>query len=281
MNNPKLTIGMPVYNGELFIEDALKSLLSQSYKNFELIISDNNSTDNTENICKKYSLNDQRIKYIKQHKNIGAHENFMFVLKDSETNYFMWAAADDLWDSRFLEKCMQAIDKDHNLGYVFSNIYNINILNKKYREIPSFVKYSGEPSLKKIYTYLLDAEFNGKANLFYGIYNSSLLKEMIKKLEHQASWGLDMNFNLLTLCSTKTYIIDDILFYKKRHENIEYFTYKDNITLRNKFKIHDFLEYYKTSLLFTYKNKYFPIVFLIMTYRLCEFSFFKIKGFFK
>ena len=76
---PEVSIGLPVYNGELFLKKALDSLLNQTYSNFELIISDNNSTDSTQKICQEYAKNDKRICYIHQEKNIGAFSNFSFV----------------------------------------------------------------------------------------------------------------------------------------------------------------------------------------------------------
>jgi glycosyltransferase involved in cell wall biosynthesis len=112
-NFPKVSIGLPVYNGELFLKTAIDSLLNQSYSNFELIISDNNSTDSTQRICQEYAKNDDRIRYIKQEKNIGPYPNFYFVLSQSKGKYFMWAAADDFWDILILYKkislCYSAI----------------------------------------------------------------------------------------------------------------------------------------------------------------------------
>ena len=108
-----ISIGFPVYNGELFLKKALDSLLNQTYSNFELIISDNNSTDSTQRICQEYAKNDDRIRYIKQEKNIGPYPNFYFVLSQSKGKYFMWAAADDFWDILILYKkislCYSAI----------------------------------------------------------------------------------------------------------------------------------------------------------------------------
>ncbi|WP_428026147.1 glycosyltransferase family 2 protein [Arcobacter sp.] len=268
MNNPKITIGMPVYNGEKYLNTALKSLLTQTYTNFELIISDNDSSDKTSSICKEYAEIDNRIKYIKQKNNIGALKNFEFVLKKSSCDYFMWAACDDIWDNTFIENCMNVFSLNKNLGYVFCNIHNININYKKYREIPSFVKYSGEPSFKKIARYLYDAEFNGKANLFYGLYKKQNLIHQVKYFSN--TWGSDMNFNLLTLCLNETFIIDKILFKKMNPNDVDYFTYKDDIFLRNKLQIKEFKPYYIESLKCTFKTKFFPLVFVIMTYRFIE-----------
>lgn len=99
----KVSIGMPVFNGEKFIREALDSLLRQSFSDFELIISDNASTDGTERICREYAALDQRIRYIRQPTNIGAGFNFKFVLDEARSEYFMWAACDDVRSNDFVE----------------------------------------------------------------------------------------------------------------------------------------------------------------------------------
>lgn len=106
---PEVTIGMPVYNGSRFISEALDSLLAQTYRDFQLIISDNASTDNTELICKKYSESDSRISYVRQDKNIGMVSNFQFVLDKCNTKYFMWAAYDDLWSPNWIAELLQEV----------------------------------------------------------------------------------------------------------------------------------------------------------------------------
>ena len=80
----KLSIGMPIFNGELFIHQAIKSILAQTFTNFELIISDNASTDSTREICEKFAKQDNRIRYFRQESNIGIHKNFNFVLKQAK-----------------------------------------------------------------------------------------------------------------------------------------------------------------------------------------------------
>ena len=76
---PLISVGMPVYNGEAYLRDALDSLLSQTFRDFELIISDNASLDTTEAICREYAGSDSRIRYIRQTENLGAAANFQFV----------------------------------------------------------------------------------------------------------------------------------------------------------------------------------------------------------
>jgi hypothetical protein len=107
---PRITIGMPVYNGEPFLPQALDSLLAQDYPHFELILSDNASTDRTEAICREYQSRDQRIRYIRHAENRGSPWNFAFVAREAQGDYFAWAAHDDLWHPSFLRKCAAALN---------------------------------------------------------------------------------------------------------------------------------------------------------------------------
>lgn len=107
--NPKVSIGMPVYNGEKSIREALDSLLAQTFTDFELIISDNASTDGTEAICREYVERDPRIRYVRQSENRGPIANFQFVLEEAVGEYFMWAAHDDERESFFVRFCVDNI----------------------------------------------------------------------------------------------------------------------------------------------------------------------------
>ena len=119
---PAVSIGMPVYNGERSIRLALDSLRAQTFSNFELIISDNASTDGTEAICREYAARDNRIKYLRQSTNLGVGANFKFVLDVAQGEYFMWAACDDIRSSDFIE--VNAAFLAANPGYVASTSPN-------------------------------------------------------------------------------------------------------------------------------------------------------------
>jgi len=112
---PKISIGLPVYNGEKFLRQRLDSILSQTFQDFELIISDNVSTDLTSEICKEYAKKDSRIYHIRQKKNMSVIWNFNFVLQEANSDYFVWAAVDDLWETTFLEKNIKTLDEDENI----------------------------------------------------------------------------------------------------------------------------------------------------------------------
>lgn len=109
---PRITIGMPVYNGERFIVEALDAILAQTYRDFELVISDNGSTDTTEDICRRYAARDQRVRYFRESVNQGASWNYNRVVELATGEYFKWAAHDDLITPDYLEKCVGVLDRD-------------------------------------------------------------------------------------------------------------------------------------------------------------------------
>ena len=108
---PRLTIGLPVYNGEKYIAESLEALLGQSFTDFELIISDNASTDSTGDICRRYEKQDSRVRYCRQPRNIGLAPNHNFVAEQARGELFKWASNDDLYARNLLESCIDALDK--------------------------------------------------------------------------------------------------------------------------------------------------------------------------
>src|SRR5262245_26772350 len=106
---PLVSVGIPVYNGEQFIREALDSILAQTYSNLEIIISDNASTDGTAAICQQYAARDQRFRYYRNAMNINVNANFRRVFELSSGDYFMWAAADDVRPKTAVEDCLIAL----------------------------------------------------------------------------------------------------------------------------------------------------------------------------
>jgi glycosyltransferase involved in cell wall biosynthesis len=116
---PRLSIGLPVYNGEKYLAESLDALLGQSYTDFELIISDNASTDVTADICLQYRKQDARIRYIRQQQNIGLARNHNFVFEQAAGQLFKWASYDDLYARDLLQRCIEALDE--NPGVVLAH----------------------------------------------------------------------------------------------------------------------------------------------------------------
>ncbi len=108
----RVSIGMPVYNGDRYLEEALTSILEQTVEDFELIICDNASTDRTEEICRRFARSDGRIRYSRSPENIGAARNFNRAVMLARGEYFKWAAHDDLCAPAFLDRCLGELDRD-------------------------------------------------------------------------------------------------------------------------------------------------------------------------
>jgi len=108
----RVSIGLPVYNGENFVAESIQSILDQTYRDFELIISDNASTDRTQDICVELASRDPRIRYHRQARNLGCALNSNFVFHQAKGEYFKWISHDDLHAPQFVEKCVEVLDRD-------------------------------------------------------------------------------------------------------------------------------------------------------------------------
>ena len=109
---PRVSVGVPVYNGERYLEEALESLLAQTFTDFELVIADNASTDRTAAICRSYVQRDGRVRYVRNRANYGAIYNFNNVFRLTTGDYFKWAAYDDVCEPGFLSRCVEILDQD-------------------------------------------------------------------------------------------------------------------------------------------------------------------------
>ena len=125
-DKPLVSIGMPVFNGEKYLEKALDSILSQTYEDFEVVISDNASTDKTQQICLKYVKKDDRVSYYRSDRNLGAAWNYNRVFNMSSGPYFKWAAHDDLVAPTFLGECVNILEKDPSIVLCHSKTARCN-----------------------------------------------------------------------------------------------------------------------------------------------------------
>lgn len=111
----KVSIGVPVYNGERFLEETMQSLVDQTFTDFEIIVLDNASTDQTPSICRAFAERDDRVRYIRNEVNRGAARNFNRAFELASGQYFKWAAHDDLCGSDFLLRCVEPLDRDPSI----------------------------------------------------------------------------------------------------------------------------------------------------------------------
>ena len=120
-NKPHVSIGMVAYNSDEFIRETLDSLLDQTYGNFELIISDDLSTDKTQEICREYLKRDERIRYYRNKVNIKEIRNTNLVFNLSTGDYFMWVTDHDLYDKEFIRRCVEILDNDSSVVLCYPN----------------------------------------------------------------------------------------------------------------------------------------------------------------
>jgi glycosyltransferase involved in cell wall biosynthesis len=135
MTSPKVSIGLPVYNGENYLSQAIECLLGQTFSDLELIISDNASTDDTETIARAYAARDHRVRYVRQPVNRGAGWNFSETFRLARGEYFKWAAHDDLCEPTFVERCIERLDLDPELVLCFSRVAVIDQAGSSVQEM--------------------------------------------------------------------------------------------------------------------------------------------------
>ena len=111
VSRPTLCVGMPVFNGAKFLTEALQSIVDQDFDSFEVLISDNCSTDATASICERFMKIDPRIRYHRNASNIGAPRNYNLVLRKSQTTYFKWASASDICSPSMFSQCIAALER--------------------------------------------------------------------------------------------------------------------------------------------------------------------------
>lgn len=192
-HKPKVSVGVPVYNGGMFISNRLESILSQTLRDIEVIISDNASTDSTQAICEEYAKKDKRIRFIRQKKNLGMLWNYNFVLKEAKSDYFVWAAADDLWQPTFLEKNIDALESKKNFVGSISRLKRNevpwisksrlkNTLLKLMRKITYRLKFEELTPItgsygKKVRLYFTNPlSFGG---MYYGVFRTKSLRQAL------------------------------------------------------------------------------------------------------
>ncbi len=117
---PLVSLGLPVYNGEKYIKKSIDTVLAQTFTDFELIITDNASTDSTQAICEEYAKKDSRVRYVRNENNIGAAPNFNLCFELSTGKYFKWTTDDDFIAREYLEKCVEILEEDPEIIIAYS-----------------------------------------------------------------------------------------------------------------------------------------------------------------
>lgn len=175
---PLVSIGVPVYNEERFLSDALRSLMAQSYTNLEIIISDNASTDGTEQICRAMAAADPRIKYVRQEQNVGVAKNFYDVMYAAQGKYFMWASGHDLWSDNLIDEAVTMLETNQNARLAFATTHWIDANGEEFGKAWGWTDTRGMDAVARFF-----ATFWGNMNPILGVFRlENLLKSRGIKL---------------------------------------------------------------------------------------------------
>jgi glycosyltransferase involved in cell wall biosynthesis len=142
---PTVSIGLPVFNGERYLRKAIESILAQSYGDFELILSDNASSDGTADICSAFSTLDERVRFERNATNCGAAANFNRVVHRARSPYFKWAAHDDLLDKTYLARTLAALEAAPDAIAAHTHVAFIDEHDRVVRDDPFPLRHVGSP----------------------------------------------------------------------------------------------------------------------------------------
>jgi glycosyltransferase involved in cell wall biosynthesis len=227
---PLVSIGLPVYNGEKYITRALDSLLAQKCHNYEIVISDNASTDKTPKILEEYACKYQCIRIHTHPENVGAHENFKTVLRLARGEYFMWAAVDDYWLPRFVPVLVNELNNHQDSAVAMcavESVYEDGTLHRT-------VRFSGkdDPNNKDFLSMALGLVSPAKYNLyFYGLFRRELLlsaMEFVPEMQAYDRWLL-----LQISLATRFRYVDDILHIRMIHQEPCHERYPEDELIRS------------------------------------------------
>jgi len=166
---------MPVYNADRFLRKALDSILNQTFDNFELIISDNASTDHTEDICREYAAHDRRVRYSRNAENMGAGWNFCRVYSLARGEYYKQAAHDDFCEPRFFETCIRALTDDPGLTVAFTKVRVVDVNGQFIEDYECAMHLSDEDPVVRFTDLILVGH---RCFPIFGIHRMSALRQL-------------------------------------------------------------------------------------------------------
>jgi len=212
----KVSIGVPIFNGAKTLENALNTLINQTHYNIEIIISDNNSSDDTFKICSKYAEKDDRIILFKQNLTLTPVENFKFVLDHSCGEYFMWAADDDRWSKDFITENLKMLLNNKNavgsIGKVYFNDSNGNTFNAK-GDYPILGS-----KCERIKHFLSNPADNSR---IYSLFKRKVIKDI--NFEDYKFHAADWLFTILTLIKGEHLQSENCEMYRSAPETDKYY----------------------------------------------------------
>ena len=178
MEAPVVSIGLPVYNGERFVSEAIQCVLDQTFSDWELVICDNASTDSTVEICRQFAERDSRIRVHQNPRNMGVCFNYSEVFRLSRGRYFKWMAHDDLFSPRFIESCIGELETDEGVALAFTKMCYVDASGQVLRRQTSELSVSGATVESRAKQFLASAaQSTDFLWLAYGVVRREVLQQ--------------------------------------------------------------------------------------------------------
>ena len=173
IDNTLVSVGLPVFNGARYLQQALDSLVGQTYENIELVICDNASTDGTADICHEYQARDKRIRYYLNEENVGAAENYNRCFRLARGEYFKWAAHDDVCAPELLARCVEVLERDPSVVVCFGEQVDIDERGARLKKRP----YGFDTALEHPYERFCQVtRLSGSMPAIFGLMRADVLK---------------------------------------------------------------------------------------------------------
>lgn len=217
-----VSVTMRTYNrAGTNLRSSIDAILNQTYKNIELIISDNASTDNTEKICRQYAKRDSRVKYFRQEKNIGGILNWNFLRTKITGEFCFHACDDDLWDQALIEKSVKKMEENLDIAVAGSNFIEFDDMGRKVSYNSKFFHPTEKDLYKRLKQYILFYESDMKVMFVYsGVWRSKIFENDFYKEYPFFWWDLqDMNLVFRGLSKGTFEFIDEALYFKRISNN--------------------------------------------------------------
>lgn len=210
---PKVTLAMPVFNGSNYIRDALDSILAQTFTDFELVVCDNASTDETCAIVQEYAAKDPRIVLIRNPKNLGASANYNLGFEHGRGRYLKWCAHDDQLSANFLAECVKVLDASPDVALAFGSTRGITPTNEittpTGADTPSLD--SDDPAMR----FRQAIELAGTCFPIFGLFRR---ENLAKSTLHRPYYGSDRAVLAEAALMGKFVRVEDAIFYNREHE---------------------------------------------------------------
>ncbi|WP_147918520.1 glycosyltransferase family 2 protein [Ruania zhangjianzhongii] len=213
MSTPRLTIGLPVYNGEAYLAETLESLLAQDFEDFELVVSDNASTDATVSIVESFAERDARVRLVRNDRNRGAAYNYNRLVADSDAELFKWSGYDDLLEPGYVRSCVAALDANPAAVIAFAQATIIDGAGRRIRPYAEKLDVVASTPWRRV------ASFAWRFNLCNACFG-------VMRRETMASTGLirpymssDVTFLAEMAALGSFALVDERLFLRRVHES--------------------------------------------------------------